>query len=127
VELKLNAERNLPLVWADPARVEQVLVNLVGNAIRYTPAGHVEIRAWAEAPLLWVAIADTGIGIAAEDLPLVFERFWRADRSRDRQSGGTGIGLAISRRLVELQGGTIEVESELGVGSTFCFSLPVRA
>ncbi|HTL89776.1 MAG TPA: ATP-binding protein, partial [Leptolyngbya sp.] len=70
---------------------------------------------------------DTGKGIAAEDLPHVFERFWRSDRSRDRHSGGTGIGLAISRRLVELQKGTIEVESQVGKGSTFRFSLPVQA
>ncbi|NEQ25766.1 MAG: two-component sensor histidine kinase, partial [Microcoleus sp. SIO2G3] len=74
---------------------------------------------------VWIEVRDTGVGIAAEDLPHVFERFWRADRSRNRTSGGTGIGLAISRRLVELQGGEIEVESELGTGSTFRFSLPI--
>ncbi len=125
VALELTASPSLPQAWADPARVEQVLVNLVGNAVRYTPAGRVEIQAWPDGELLWVAVADTGIGIAAADLPLVFERFWRADRSRDRQSGGTGIGLAISRRLVALQGGTIAVESKLGVGSTFRFSLPL--
>jgi signal transduction histidine kinase len=70
-------------------------------------------------------VIDTGQGITEEDLPHVFERFWRSDRSRDRTSGGTGIGLAISRRLVELQGGTIEVESQVGKGSIFRFSLPL--
>ncbi|MGF1538392.1 MAG: sensor histidine kinase [Elainellaceae cyanobacterium] len=125
VDLALQASPNLPQVWADPARVEQVLVNLVGNAVRYTPAGRVEIRAWASEGIMWVAVTDTGIGIAPEDLPLVFERFWRADKSRDRQSGGTGVGLAISRRLVELQGGKILVKSALGTGSTFQFSLPL--
>jgi len=127
VQLALDVPQDLLVLWADPARVEQVLVNLVGNAIRYTPTGQVTLRAWADGSMAWVAVSDTGIGIAAKDLPLVFERFWRADRSRDRQSGGTGIGLAISRRLVELQGGTIEVESKLGVGSTFRFSLPLAS
>ena len=74
---------------------------------------------------LAIEIADTGIGIAEADLPYVFERFWRADRSRASHSGGTGIGLAIVRRLVELQGGTIEVASTLGKGTTFRFCLPV--
>jgi len=70
-------------------------------------------------------VIDTGQGISPNDLPHVFDRFWRADRSRNRHSGGTGIGLAISRRLVELQGGTIDVDSELGIGSVFKFSLPL--
>lgn len=125
VDLKLDCSQELPLAYADPERVEQILVNLIGNALRYTPVGHVVVRAWSQSGMLWVAIADTGVGIAEEDLPHVFERFWRSDRSRDRNSGGTGIGLAISRRLVELQGGTIAVQSELGKGSTFSFSLPV--
>ncbi|HEY9908489.1 MAG TPA: HAMP domain-containing sensor histidine kinase [Thermosynechococcaceae cyanobacterium] len=123
--LKLECASNLPLALADPERVEQVLVNLLGNALRYTLKGAIVIYAWSEANQLWVAVADTGQGIAAQELPHVFERFWRSDRSRDRHSGGTGIGLAISRRLVELQGGTIDAESELGRGSTFRFSLPL--
>ena len=110
---------------ADPARVEQVLVNLIGNAIRYTPSGSIKLRVWQESSWVWVAVVDTGMGLAKQDIPHVFERFWRADRSRDRHSGGTGIGLAISRRLVELQGGMITVQSELGKGSTFRFSLPI--
>jgi signal transduction histidine kinase len=114
----------ISLVLADPERVEQILMNLLSNAIRYTPSGSITIRVWQEAGKVWIAVIDTGKGIASEDLPHVFERFWRADRSRDRHSGGTGIGLAICRRLVELQGGTIEVESQLGQGSTFRFSLP---
>jgi signal transduction histidine kinase len=74
---------------------------------------------------LQIAVIDTGIGIASEDLPFIFERFWRADRSRSRYSGGSGIGLAITRRLVELHQSQIEVESELGKGSTFRFSLAI--
>lgn len=124
-KLAVDCSDTLPAALADPERVEQVLVNLVGNALRYTPEGTITLRAWAEPERIWIAVEDTGQGIAAEDLPHVFERFWRSDRSRDRHSGGTGIGLAISRRLVELQKGTIEVESEVGKGSTFRFSLPV--
>lgn len=129
--LLLDCPPNMASVLADSERVEQILVNLIGNALRYTPAGSITVRAWeavagsGSAPMIWIAVIDTGQGIAMEDLPHVFERFWRADRSRDRNSGGTGIGLAICRRLVELQGGTIEAESELDRGSTFRFSLPL--
>lgn len=123
--LKVDCPETLPSALADPERVEQVLINLVGNALRYTPEGTITLRAWVEPERLWIAVEDTGKGIEAEDLPHVFERFWRSDRSRDRHSGGTGIGLAISRRLVELQKGTIEVESKVGKGSIFRFSLPI--
>jgi signal transduction histidine kinase len=123
--LRLNCPPDLPMALADPERVEQVLINLIGNALRYTPEGSVTLRAWQQSNQIWVAVVDTGRGISQEDLPHVFERFWRADRSRTRTSGGTGIGLAISRRLVELQNGTIVAESELGRGSMFRFSLPI--
>ncbi len=116
---------SIPIVLADIDRTEQVLVNLLGNAVRYTSEGSITIRVWTEADQLWIGVIDTGIGISPEDLPHVFERFWRADESRARQSGGTGIGLTISCRLVELQGGKIQVESEKGSGSTFRFSLPL--
>ncbi|MBD1844207.1 HAMP domain-containing histidine kinase [Cyanobacteria bacterium FACHB-63] len=125
--LSVDCPESLPLASADPERVEQVLINLVGNALRYTPQGSITLRAWTELEQVWIAVEDTGQGIKPEDLPHVFERFWRSDRSRDRHSGGTGIGLAICRRLVELQKGTIEVESEVGKGSTFRFSLPIVA
>jgi signal transduction histidine kinase len=111
-------------VRCDRDRTEQVLVNLLGNAIHYTETGTITLKAWAEDTQVWIAVIDTGVGIAEADLPYVFERFWRADRSRSRHSGGSGIGLAISRHLVELQHGTIEVESTLGEGSTFRFCLP---
>jgi hypothetical protein len=112
-------------VLADIDRTEQVLVNLLGNAVRYTKEGSITIRTDIEASKLWIAVIDTGIGIKRENLPHVFERFWRADQSRDRHSGGTGIGLTISRRLIELQGGEIEVKSEFGIGSIFRFFLPL--
>lgn len=131
-ELRLDCPEPLPSVRADIDRVEQVLVNLLGNALTYTESGSIIVRAWAETegakafiPRLWIAVTDTGIGISPEDLPHVFERFWRAEKSRNQQTGGTGIGLAISQRLIELQGGEIEVESQLGIGSTFRFYLPL--
>ncbi|MEH2193639.1 MAG: HAMP domain-containing sensor histidine kinase [Nostoc sp.] len=123
--LLLQCPSVLPLVLADIDRTEQILVNLLGNAVRYTNEGSITIRVGTEASLLSIAVIDTGIGIAPENLPHLFERFWRADQSRDRHSGGTGIGLTISHRLIELQGGHIQVESELGVGSTFRFFLPL--
>ncbi len=130
-KLKLTTDfsERLPNVWGDPSRIEQVLVNLLSNAFRHTEAGEVNVRIYTQnangAGFVWVAVADTGEGISEADIPRVFERFWRADRSRDRVSGGSGVGLAICRRLVELQGGTIRAESELSVGSTFSFSLPI--
>ena len=123
--LRLECPADLPPAIADPERVEQILVNLIGNALRYTPQGSVTLQAWQASDQLWIAVKDTGQGISSDDLPHVFERFWRSDRSRDRHSGGTGIGLAISRRLVELQKGVIVAESELGQGSVFRFSLPI--
>jgi signal transduction histidine kinase len=123
--LELNYSPDLPPVLADIDRIEQVLVNLLGNAIRYTEKGSITVQTARENNHIWVAVIDTGVGIAEEDLPFVFERFWRADPSRSTCSGGTGIGLAIARRLIELQGGCIEVESQLGKGSIFRFCLPI--
>jgi|GEM_PF-80010 len=117
----------LPPVWADPDRVAQVLINILSNAYRYTPAGgKVALRAERLDDYVRVAVADTGIGIAAEHLGHIFERFYRVDKSRARQSGGSGIGLAIARHLVYVQGGDIWAESAgRGMGTTFCFTLPL--
>ena len=123
--LELKCTPELPPVLADRDRTEQILVNLVGNAIRYTETGSIVVEAAKIDRQVWISVTDTGVGIAASDLPFIFERFWRADRSRASHSGGTGIGLAIARRLVELQGGRIEATSELGKGSTFRFCLPL--
>jgi histidine kinase len=114
-------------VLTDPDRIGQVLTNLLGNALQYTPAGgRVEIRAGRANGTVAIAVADTGIGIAPEHLPHVFERFYRADRSRARTSGGSGIGLTITRHLVEAHGGSIGAESAgLGRGSTFTVTLPL--
>ena len=125
IQLKLDAPIELPKAYADPERVEQVLVNLIGNALRHTEVGGVIVQASSQKSHLKISVIDTGVGIASEDLPHVFERFWRSDRSRNRRSGGAGIGLAISKKLVELQNGVIFVESALNQGSTFSFTLPI--
>jgi histidine kinase len=111
----------------DAARITQVLVNLLGNALQYTPSGgSVTVKAWAEAREVLVAVRDTGAGVAAEHLPHLFERFYRVDRSRSRAGGGSGIGLTISKYLVEAHGGRIWAESPgVGRGSSFTFTLPL--
>jgi signal transduction histidine kinase len=112
-------------VHADPARVSQVLRNLLANAITHTPeGGTVTVAARTGADRVAVSVEDTGRGIAAEDLPHVFDRFYRADASRTRATGGAGLGLAIVRQLVEAHGGQVSATSEPGHGSRFTFTLP---
>ncbi|QTD49831.1 two-component regulator propeller domain-containing protein [Sulfidibacter corallicola] len=113
------------MVWADENRVIQILHNLVGNALKFTHEGSVTISAEPEGDMVRVSVCDTGIGIAEEHRDRIFSSFEQADASTARQYGGTGLGLAVSRRLVELHEGRIWVESEVGVGSTFHFTLPV--
>lgn len=127
VNLCLDAPEQLPQVWADPDRVAQVLINILANAYRYTPSGGtVTVQARADDHEVRVAVIDTGIGIAAEHLPHLFERFYRVDKSRARNSGGSGIGLAIARHLIYAQGGEIWAESDgIGKGSRFVFTLPL--
>jgi signal transduction histidine kinase len=126
VGLALDLPDSLPPVRADEDRIGQVLLNLVGNALQYTPAGgQVTLRAHRAGSVVRLAVTDTGIGIPAEDLPHVFERFYRVDKSRSRVGGGSGIGLTIARHLVEAHGGEIHAGSEgRGRGSTFTFTLP---
>jgi signal transduction histidine kinase len=114
-------------VFADPDRTKQVLVNLIDNAIRYSPAGsavNVEVSQPDKAGQVWVTVADSGPGMPAEALPHVWDRFYKADRARRRDSSGTGLGLAIARGIVEAQGGHVRVDSTPGVGTRFAFSVP---
>jgi signal transduction histidine kinase len=124
-----SSEPDLPRVRADADRAVQVLTNLLTNACRYTPApGRVELRVRRHGDMVRFEVADTGIGIAAEHVPHVFDRFFRVDRSRSRALGGSGVGLTIARALVEAMDGTIRVESPgVGQGATFSFDLPVAA
>lgn len=133
IDLSVEVQPGLPLVSADRDRVGQVLRNLMGNALRYTPrGGAIKVLAtaggWhgaAEGGFVRVSVVDDGVGIPAEDLPRVFDRFFRVDRSRNRASGGTGLGLSVVKQLVEAHGGRVWAESEPGRGSTFHFTLPV--
>jgi signal transduction histidine kinase len=117
---------DLPLCLGDGKRITQCLMNLVGNALKFTAEGRVEIRVDQEGEHLRFAVADTGIGIPADQIEHIFEEFRQADATVTRDFGGTGLGLAITKKLVELHGGRIWVESEPGKGSTFFFTVPVR-
>jgi signal transduction histidine kinase len=109
----------------DARRIRQVLNNLLENAIAHTPTGgKIEVTAREEGKLVFITIADNGEGIPEKDLPMIFERFYRVDKSRTRATGGSGIGLTIVKRLVEAHGGTINVASTVGQGASFTFSLP---
>ncbi len=117
----------LPIGRGDERRLTQVLINIVGNAIKFTDAGSVDITAKAVDGFFEIAVRDTGPGIAPEDLTRIFEEFQQVDDSSTRKKGGTGLGLAISKRIVEMHGGAVTVVSELGRGSTFRITVPVRA
>jgi len=116
------------MVNGDADRIKQVLLNLVDNAIKHTPdGGTVKITgASADAGLVLLSVSDTGAGIPAEDLPHVFERFYRVDKSRSREHGGAGLGLAIAKSIIEAHGGDIEVQSAAGIGTTFTVWLPAH-
>ncbi|HLZ71961.1 MAG TPA: ATP-binding protein [Dehalococcoidia bacterium] len=116
----------LPPISVDMQKLHRVLGNLLANAVRHTPAGgSVRLGAAADAATLAIVVADSGEGIAAEDLPHVFERFYRGDKSRSRAGGGAGLGLAIARGLVQAHGGQIDVQSTPGAGATFTVRLPL--
>ncbi|MBN1284824.1 MAG: GAF domain-containing protein [Anaerolineae bacterium] len=117
---------DIPLVYADPARVTQILTNLVDNAFSYTPeGGTVTVTVVQAGDYVKFSVIDTGIGISRQDLPRVFERFYRGEDPLVYETSGTGLGLAIVKELVEMHGGRIDAESELGEGSTFWFTLPL--
>jgi signal transduction histidine kinase len=125
--LQASVAPNLPPGLGDARRLSQVLLNLVGNAIKFTDRGGVRIEAVAANGRFRIAVADTGPGIADDDQKRIFDEFKQVDNTSTRNKGGSGLGLTISKRIVELHGGEISVTSELGVGSTFTIDLPVRA
>lgn len=124
--LKVELEP-LPLIAADAFQIEQLVINLVDNAIRYTEKGGVVVALKPEAGGVLLSVTDTGIGIPEEHLPRIFERFYVVDKSRSRRTGGTGLGLSIVKHIVLAHGGKIEVKSAPGFGSTFTVWLPALA
>jgi two-component system phosphate regulon sensor histidine kinase PhoR len=123
LSLAVNLPQDLPSVMADSERLQQVLNNLIHNAIKFTPpGGRITVTA-RTGNKVTIAVSDTGVGIAADDLTRIFERFYKADRARS--GGGTGLGLAIAKHIVQAHGGQIWAESTPGLGATFSFTLPV--
>ncbi len=126
IHLKLQIPDALPLVAIDYHRISQVLRNLLDNALAHTgKGGSITVAAAARGNFIEVSVSDTGQGIDADDLPYIFDRFYRADRSRTRATGGSGLGLTVSKGLVEAHGGTISVKSTVGQGSRFFFTVPI--
>jgi len=124
--LTVKLTEKLPSVNIDSHRIKQVLHNLLENAMAHTSrGGSVTVEAWQQGSQIRVSVVDTGEGIPAKDLPNIFERFYRVDKSRTRATGGSGLGLTIAKRLVEAHGGRIEVQSKLRKGSRFTFTLPL--
>lgn len=126
LESSIQTPENGSTIWADPESIRQILDNLVDNAIKYTPEkGKVQVTLAQEGTRLRLSVKDNGIGIPLEDLPRIFERFYRVDRARSREMGGTGLGLSIVKHLVQSLQGTVEAQSEPGSGSTFVVRLPL--
>jgi signal transduction histidine kinase len=126
LELKVELPQKLPAAHGDERRLTQVLLNLVGNSIKFTDKGEVAIKAEAANGSFTISVRDTGPGIAIEDQHKIFEEFQQADSSTTKEKGGTGLGLAISKRIVEMHGGRLWVDSRLGHGSTFSFTVPIH-
>jgi two-component system sensor histidine kinase VicK len=124
--LTVEMPDELPMVDGDRERIEQVIMNIVSNAIKYTPdGGKIDLRADTDGKNVWLIVADNGIGIPEKDLPRLFERFYRVDKARSRQSGGTGLGLSIAQEILNQHHGEIKIESVYGEGTTVTITLPV--
>src|SRR5258708_4007207 len=125
LQIRPDFTEKLPCVWADATRVRQIILNLMSNAIKFTPSGNVTLRAEVEGQDVRISVTDTGIGIAEQALTHIFDRFEQAERDTDKHYGGTGLGLDISKQLAVMHGGDLTVQSVVGHGSTFTFTLPV--
>jgi signal transduction histidine kinase len=126
LDLKVEVSKDLTIGKADEQRIAQVILNLVGNAIKFTDEGEVKIEATVSDGRFLVSVSDTGPGLAEVDQQKIFDEFQQADGSSIRKKGGTGLGLSISKKIIDMHGGRIWVESALGKGSTFRFTLPIR-
>jgi signal transduction histidine kinase len=126
IYLKSEAPAKLPIIKGDFMRLSQVLTNLLNNAIKFTDKGGITVRARRSGGDVVVEVSDTGIGMAKQEIPKLFAKFYQADSSAKRKYGGTGLGLAICKEIIKAHRGNIWVESELGKGSTFAFKVPVK-
>lgn len=124
LSLQMDLHDRVPFVRGDRQRMEQVLLNLLENAIRYTEKGSILVRLSGQKEAAVLSVSDTGVGIPKDELPYIFERFYRVEKSRAREYGGTGLGLSIVKKYVEMQGGTVQVDSEPGSGTTFRLIFP---
>lgn len=125
-DFALEFKDEMPQIIGDSARVEQVLMNMISNAIKYThDGGKIRIEAGTQDGKVWVSVRDNGVGIPKEDVPRVFDRFYRVDKARSRESGGTGLGLSIAHEIVQRHEGTIELQSRRGKGTAITMTLPV--
>ena len=128
IEIHVQMQKNTPPIRGDGVQLSEVLQNLLDNAVQYTPAGgRIEVISCPNGHDVVFTVSDTGIGIPESDLERIFERFYRVDAARSREAGGTGLGLSIARHIVEAHGGRIWVESAVGLGSRFHFSIPIAA
>jgi len=125
VQLIIPKSEGEVLVYAHPDQIRTVLMNLIGNAVKFTKKGEIKVEIQKSGENLHISIADTGIGIDDDKLGLIFEEFFQADGSHTRVYGGTGLGLAIVKKIITLHGGRIWVDSQIGVGTCFHFTLPV--
>ena len=114
-------------IQTDGTKLRQMLVNLLSNGIKFTDKGEVDLGCSVSNGVLEVSIADTGVGIAAENIEYVFEPFWQAEQMATRKTGGTGLGLSVTRKLARLLGGDVTVASRIGAGTTFVLTLPMKA
>ena len=126
LKLQISMPNDPLTVITDADKLRQVLVNLVGNAVKYTKAGTIQVELSDGDGRVTIRVRDSGVGIRPEDLPHIFEPFWQVDRTQRSMDGGTGLGLSVVQRMVELLRGEVTVESQVGVGSTFTVSLPKK-
>lgn len=127
IEIKTEVDKKVPVIYADSLKLEQVFINLLDNAIKYTDHGEINISIKGVDKKVEIRFQDTGVGIPGEHLARIFERFYTVDKSRSRQLGGTGLGLSIVKHIIQLHGGSIDVQSKPGSGSTFIILLPISA
>ena len=125
-QLTYDGPSSLPMILGDRNRLEQVMMNVIGNAIKYTPdGGHIRVTAGTDDARVWMEVCDDGIGIPEQDRERIFDRFYRVDKARSRESGGTGLGLSIAREIVQRHQGTIALAQHDGPGSTVRLVLPI--